>query len=201
MIETNLRKTYQKICIDPVLRIKGLQKVHPIFLTYFAGFLGIGIFPALAFGFPLLAFALLVISGFIDTLDGSLARHYEKSSPEGAALDILSDRVVEFAIILGLYCVDPSSRSLPIIFMLGSILICVTSFLIVGIFTKNDSEKSFYYSPGIIERAEAFIFFAIMILLPSTFFFLSYLFSFLVFLTAFIRIFQFLKKMISITRE
>ena len=192
MIETNLRKTYQKICVDPLLQIQGFQKVHPIFLTCLGGLLGIAIFPALAGGFPLCALLLLILSGFIDTLDGSLARLYAKTSPQGAAMDIVTDRIVEFAILLGLYCVDPPSRSLPIILMLGSILICVTSFLIVGLFTENKTEKSFHYSPGIIERAEAFIFFAIMIFLPAAFHFLSYLFSFLVLLSAFIRMIQFL---------
>jgi archaetidylinositol phosphate synthase len=194
VIETNFRKTYQKICIDPVLRIKRLQKVRPIFLTCLAGFLGICIFPALAFGFPLFALLLLILSGFIDTLDGSLARLYAKTSSKGAAMDIVTDRIVEFAIILGLYSVDPNSRSLPIILMIGSILICVTSFLVVGIFTKNETEKSFYYSPGIMERAEAFIFFAVMILLPTAFDFFSYLFSLLVFITALIRMIQFLQE-------
>jgi phosphatidylglycerophosphate synthase len=163
-------------------------------LTFFAGFLGISIFPVLALGFPLFAFTLLILSGFMDTLDGSLARLYAKDSPKGAAMDIITDRVVEFAIVLGLYSVDPSSRALAVILMLGSILICITSFLIVGIFTENNSEKSFFYSPGIIERAEAFILFAAMMLLPSAFFFLSYLFSFLVLTTALIRMVQFLKR-------
>ncbi len=192
MIETHLRKTYQQICIDPLLRFKGLQKVHPIVLTCLGGIIGVGIFPALAFGFPLLALFLLILSGFIDTLDGSLARLCAKASPKGAALDIVSDRVVEFAILLGVYSVDPASRSLPVILMLGSVMICVTSFLIVGMFTANDSQKSFHYSPGIMERAEAFIFFAAMILLPSTFVCLAILFSCLVFMTAAIRMFQFL---------
>lgn len=194
MIETNLRKRYQRICIDPLLRIKGLQKVHPIVLTCSALFLGICILPTLALGFPLFAIVLLIFSGFIDTLDGSLARFYGKTSERGAALDILSDRIVEFAIILALYSVDPTTRALPIIFMLGTILVCITSFLTVGIFTTNTTEKSFCYSPGIIERAEAFIFFAAMILFPTLFFFLSYLFSLLVFITALVRMVQFMKQ-------
>jgi len=193
VIEIKLRKKYQKICVDPLLRVKGSQRIHPIFLTCLAGFLGVSVFPALALYLPLFAVFLLILSGFIDTLDGSLARFYAKTSSKGAALDIVTDRIVEFAIILGLYSVDPHSRSLSIILMLGSILICITSFLIVGIFSENNTEKSFYYSPGIIERAEAFIFFTAMILLPTAFVFLAYFFSILVFMTAFIRMAQFLK--------
>jgi archaetidylinositol phosphate synthase len=194
MIETHLRKIYQKYCIDCYLHFKIFRKIDPKLLTCFACLLGISTLPLLAFNLPLLAFLCLIFSGFLDTLDGSLARMYQKTSPKGAAFDILSDRLVEFCVILGLYCVDPTSRALPTLCMLGSVLICVTSFLVVGIFTENNSEKGFHYSPGLIERAEAFIFFAVMILFPSTFLFLSYLFTGLVFITACIRMFQFSKQ-------
>jgi phosphatidylserine synthase len=164
----------------------------PDFFTYLACLSGLSIIPLLAFGYSITAFAMLTLSGFLDTVDGSIARLLKISSPRGAALDIVSDRIVEFAIILGLYTIDPATRGLPAILMLGSILICVTSFLIVGVFTEKDSEKSFYYSPGLIERAEAFIFFALMILFPSIFTIASYLFSFLVFITAALRMRQFM---------
>jgi hypothetical protein len=75
--------------------------------------------------------------------------------------------------------------------MLGSILICVTSFLVVGIFLENTSQKSFYYSPGLIERAEAFLFFVLMILFSKAFSILAVIFSILVFLTAALRLYQF----------
>lgn len=194
MIETSLSKTYQKCCINPLLRFNALNRIRPVIFTCLSCFAGLAILPLLVYNLNVYAFVFLLISGFLDTLDGSFARHTNTASAKGAALDIVSDRIVECAIILGLFCVEPSSRALPAILMLGSILICVTSFLIVGIFTENNSEKSFHYSPGLIERAEAFIFFGIMILIPSTFFYLSYLFSSLVLVTAFIRMAQFLKK-------
>lgn len=75
--------------------------------------------------------------------------------------------------------------------MLTSILLCVTSFLVVGIFTEKQTEKSFYYSPGLIERGEAFFFFILMILFPSYFVLLSSLFILLVLLTTAIRVVQF----------
>ena len=75
--------------------------------------------------------------------------------------------------------------------MLMSILICITSFLVVGIFSPNTSEKGFFYSPGFIERGEAFLFFIVMAIFPSLFPFFSLLFFSLVFLTALIRLVQF----------
>ena len=133
------------------------------------------------------------MTGFLDTLDGSLARHLKTTSPKGTVFDITSDRLVEFSIILGLYAFDPTHRALGTLLMLGSVLICVTSFLVVGIFEDNQTEKGFHYSPGIMERAEAFLFFGAMILFPSYFMILAILFTSLVFLTAVIRLSQFSK--------
>lgn len=193
MIETNLRKHYQKCCIEPLLRLQLIRKFHPHFLTALACLSGICVLFSLAFGYPLTAFFCLALSGFLDTLDGSLARHTGIPSEQGAAFDIVADRIVEFAVILGLFFLEPQARALPALLMVGSTLICITSFLVVGIFTQNTSEKSFHYSPGLMERAEAFLFFALMILFPAFFFYLSYLFSALVFLTAAIRMFQFFR--------
>ncbi len=193
MLEKNLRERYQKICIDPLLNLKIFERTPPIFFTCMACLIGIGIFPLIVYQHRLFAFCLLCVSGFLDTFDGSLARRYGKTSSYGAALDIVSDRIVEFAVLLGLLLVDPTSRALPAFLMLGSILICVTSFLVVGIFTENQSSKSFHYSAGLMERAEAFVFFATMILLPASFFVLSLVFSVLVFWTAVVRMIQFFK--------
>jgi phosphatidylglycerophosphate synthase len=147
--------------------------------------------PLIAFGHPFMAVLFLLISGFLDTLDGSIARHRKISTVQGAVMDIISDRLVEFSVLLGLFFVEPNSRGFSCMLMLGSAYLCITSFLIVGVFTKNNSQKSFFYSWGLIERSEVFIFFLLMILFPSQFFLLSSIFTAGVFLTAFIRIWQF----------
>lgn len=190
MIDSYYRTTYQKIFVDPLLQKIQKVGITPNMLTLLALISGVAIFPALALGYSWMAILFLGFSGYLDTLDGSLARKSTYDTPKGAVLDIVSDRIVEFSIILGLFSVDPN-RALLCIFMLGSILICITSFLVVGIFTKNQGPKSFYYSPGLIERTEAFIFFFLMMLFPLQFPFFAFLFTALVSLTAFIRIFQF----------
>ena len=76
----------------------------------------------------------------------------------------------------------------------------MTSFLVVGIFSENKSQKGFHYSPGLMERPEAFLFFAMMMLLPTLFSALALLFTFLVFLTAGLRVLEFKNKMNEINR-
>lgn len=192
MIDTRGRSAYQKWIIQPLLNLSWIRCLHPHFITLFALLSGTCIVFLLAYGFSKSVIALLILSGFLDTLDGSLARHRGISSSKGAVIDIFSDRIVEFCIIMGLYLVDPLDRGFLALCMLGSVLFCITSFLVVGIFEKQETEKSFYYSPGIMERTEAFVFFAAMILFPSYFSWLAISFTALVTFTAFFRVYQFL---------
>lgn len=192
MLEQSLRHHYQKIMVDPLVK-KINHHLAPLQITLLSGLLGLLFIPVLLHGNALLAIFLLLASGYCDTLDGSLARHQNSFSPTGAVLDIVTDRIVEFAVIFALYLVNPTARSLCVILMLGSILFCITSFLVVGIFTQNDSHKSFHYSPGLMERAEAFCFFIAMVLFPDYFNAFALVFTALVCLTAFIRLKQFAK--------
>lgn len=192
MIESYVRPFYQKIFCDPLARILG-KNFSPNTLTFLGTLVGVAILPALFYDFVSLALTLLVITGIFDTLDGTVARLFQKDSSYGTVIDIIGDRIVEFSIVLGLFLVSPETRALGCLLMLGSILICVTSFLVVGIFSENESQKGFHYSPGLMERPEAFLFFAAMMLLPTLFSALALLFTFLVFLTAAIRVLEFKK--------
>lgn len=193
MLDSHGRHFYQNRLLNPILSWSIWDKVSPHAVTMAGCLVGISIWPLLMRNFTFLAVCGLLLSGFLDTLDGSLARYKGLSSPQGAALDIFCDRIVEFSILLGLYEVNPEMRALPILFMLGSVLLCITSFLVVGIFSENDSYKAFYYSPGLIERTEAFGFFLMMMIWPDFFTPLAWIFSGLVFLTAIIRLWQFFR--------
>jgi phosphatidylglycerophosphate synthase len=192
MIDSNYRKIYQKVCVDPILPF--IIRISPQIITLLSCLTGLMAFIFIVLDFPWVAFLALMVSGFLDTLDGSVARYLNVASSKGAALDIVSDRMVEFFVIMGLYFVDPALRAFPSLLMLGSILLCITTFLVVGMFVENKSVKSFFYSPGLIERGEAFIFFSIMILFPSSFISAAYLFSSLTFFTAVFRLYEFIRR-------
>lgn len=190
MIEQTIRQPYQKIAVDPVARLLS-DRFSPNTITWLSGGLGVFVLPALMFNHPILALIVLLMSGYCDTLDGTLARLTNKATAWGSVLDITMDRLVEFWVVLALFWVDPTQRGVWCIFMLGSMMLCITSFLVVGIFVPNTSHKSFHYSRGLMERAEAFIFFAAMIIWPEYFHVLACLFIFLVTLTGVIRLYQF----------
>ena len=174
MIENTCRARVDATLLTPVIKyLAQFSRLSPNHLSLAALSFGIGVFVSLLLGHAWLACGLLLLSGYCDILDGAYARVTGKATDQGAVLDILCDRAVEFLVILGLYYIEPAARAEMIIFMLGSVLLCVTSFLVVGIYTANQSEKGFYYSVGIMERAEAFVFFMLMILLPQYFHFFS----------------------------
>jgi phosphatidylserine synthase len=193
MLEQTLRHYYQRLLIEPLVH-RLSSRITPLSVTWLSGLFGLFFIPFLLLNKPLLAIASLLISGYLDTLDGSIARYQNKTSDFGSAMDILVDRFVEFGVIFAFYLLNPIQNGLTSMLMLGSILLCITSFLVVGIFTNNNSNKSFHYSPGLMERAEAFIFFIAMILFPKYFNAFALIFCFLVCLTAWIRMSEFKKQ-------
>lgn len=183
MLESCIRPVYERILVAPAARWL-VQVVSPNTVTLLSLATGVAAAPAIATGHHFLACGLLLLSGYFDTLDGTLARLSGRTSPFGAMLDVICDRLVEWAVVLGLYGVDPSSRGWPALLMLGSVLIVITGFLAAAIFIENDSHKSFNYTPGLMERPEAFAFFGMMILFPGAFNWFAGLFILLVLYTA-----------------
>jgi len=181
--------------VDPVARVLCTHKsITPTTITLLGALAGLTTIPLLYTGQNMMAILLILFSGYLDTVDGTLARLTQTTSSVGCVLDITCDRLVEFAIVLGLFLVAPYDRGFLSLIMLGAILFCVTSFLVVGIFSDNNTEKSFHYSPGLMERAEAFIFFIAMVLFPEFFTPLALVFTTLVFWTGFYRIWQFIRQ-------
>ena len=196
MLDSHARPFFQKYLIDPVLPTLAQIGCSPTQITVLGLITGLCAAPMIIANYPWFAVLLLILSGYLDSLDGSLSRYLNKISPKGAFYDILFDRIVEITTVLGLYFYDPS-RALSIILLLSSFLICLTTFLTTGILSKNSSNKSFHYSPGIIERFETFLFFILMILLPQYWNYLSYLFILLVLITSILRFKLFNKVLIS----
>ena len=189
MLESHIRPIYQRTLVDPLARVLcPWSFLSANRISIISGVLGLFVLAALALGHPWMAVGFLWLSGYLDTLDGTLARMRRSASPFGSVLDIFADRVVEASCVIGLYLMLPASRGFLCLLMLSSILLCITSFLVVGVFSENESHKSFHYSPGLMERAEAFIFFTAMILLPHYFVILSLVFSALVLWTGIARI-------------
>lgn len=114
---------------------------------------------------PILAVGVLWFSGFLDAVDGTMARK-TKTSPLGTVLDVSYDRLVEISVIIGLAFRYPDAMWVLLI-LSTSIIYAMTIFLTVGAVSEKKGIKTFYYQPGLAERTEGFLLFTLMILLPN----------------------------------
>lgn len=135
-------------------------------VTILAMLIGVssGIFTYL--GYNYIGVLVLWLSGYLDAVDGTIARETNSSSAFGTIMDITFDRMVEASVIIG---VASRYRELSYSAMLLSIsiIITMTIFLTTGSLTDKKSEKSFYYQAGLAERTEGFIMFSLIILLKD----------------------------------
>ena len=201
MIDSWLSKTKAKNAIEKIVKNLFYNRVSANQLTAIGLFLGLlSAFLTFLSGIMLLKVELIMISSllmifsfFFDVIDGAVARLQEPTI-FGGILDIFCDRTVEVFIIVAIISTDPIILIWPGIFTLTSIVLCITMFLAVGgsIKVKNlkESEKVIYYRKGLIERSETFIFLLVMNILFFWYwrFILLWLFAFLIFLTAFLRL-------------
>jgi archaetidylinositol phosphate synthase len=69
-------------------------------VTIISFFIGISSGVLFYFGYPIVAVIVLWFSGFLDAVDGTMARK-TKPSPWGTVMDVTFDRLVEISVILG----------------------------------------------------------------------------------------------------
>lgn len=188
MLDTHARKY-----INPIIDLGanfflnlGLKPNH---VTIIALLVGISTSIFLYFDMKLIAVAVLWFSGYLDAVDGAMARNSNLTSSFGTLLDIVSDRIVEVGMIIvfGINFVDVRFN---LLILAISILMSMTIFLTVGACTEKKGMKSFYYQAGVAERSEGFILFSLMILLPNYLGIISNIFSILVLFTAGQRFFE-----------
>ncbi|WP_458701591.1 CDP-alcohol phosphatidyltransferase family protein [Sulfurospirillum sp. 1307] len=179
MIDTYARGYFSKLFLAIAKLLLSLH-VKPLHVTVFSLF--IGVVGAIYFyvGLHITSLILLWLSGFMDVLDGELARLSNQSSQKGALLDIFFDRIVEISYIFA-FIGTASSESLLVLSC--TIILSMTLFLSVGAMSQKESKKAFYYQAGLIERTEGFILFSLMIMFADFSTYIAYLFAFLILLT------------------
>lgn len=77
-------------------------KANPNFITLLALFVAIIAGISFYYDFILLAGFLVLINGFLDVLDGEIAKYYKKETKLGDFLDHTLDRIADISIFLGL---------------------------------------------------------------------------------------------------
>ncbi len=166
MLDTHARKIVQPL-LNKVANVFIKLKITPNMISFLA--LIVGIFAPISlllFEMPILSVCILWFSGFLDAVDGTVARITNKTTGFGTVMDITFDRIVEISVIVVLAYLYADTEFYFII-LLSAIIISMTVFLSVGASSKKESEKTFHYQAGLAERSEGFIFFSMMMLFPK----------------------------------
>jgi phosphatidylglycerophosphate synthase len=122
---------------------------------------------AFARGGVMLGLIALAISAGLDAVDGTIARECAAPSVLGGVFDLTADRVVEIFVIVGIAWRDPALY-FPALVLVGSWYVNITVFLAVGAALERRGPKLIEYPPGILERTEAIIFFAVLAIVEAT---------------------------------
>ncbi len=183
MLDTNARKVVQ-----PMIRKTADAFIKRNFTADHVTIIAllVGLVPSILLFFgasPVLAVAILWFSGYLDAVDGTIARVTKTSSPFGTIMDIVFDRIVEISLIAVL-ALKYSSNPYFFCLLACAIILSMTIFLTVGAASEKASEKSFYYQPGLAERTEGFIMFTLMILFSTYVDFFCVIFTLMVLFTA-----------------
>ena len=188
MLDTHARKW-----VEPIIKSgakffhnRGLSANQVTLLSFLIG-LSTSVF--ILFNQPLWAVLILWLSGYLDAVDGSIARNYGKPSAVGSLMDITFDRVVELGMILSLG-IRHTNDLLALLFLSCAIIFSMTVFLTVGALASQKGIKSFYYQAGVMERTEGFVGFTLMILLPEYVGVLAFLMAGLITFTGLQRFFE-----------
>jgi phosphatidylglycerophosphate synthase len=182
MLDTRARKA-----VDPLFEriATWLLKLRftPNLVTVLAFLIGICAGMLLYLRLPVAAVLVLWLSGLLDAVDGTMARLSGRSSLVGAVLDVTADRVVELGFVWALALQHPA-QLLPLLGLVSCILLSMTVFLTTGMLAQNNSNKSFFYPAGLMERTEGFLFFSLMALFQSHLALITWVFAGLILFTA-----------------
>jgi phosphatidylglycerophosphate synthase len=136
--------------------------------TIAAAIIGVMAGAAFAIGQTAIGILLLAVSAILDALDGTMAREFGGSpSRFGGVMDLSFDRVVEAAVIVGIVWRHPQLDFYALL-LVASWYINITIFLAVGAAMERTGPKLIDYPPGILERTEALIFFAVLALVEAS---------------------------------
>lgn len=162
-------------------------KLSPINVTFIALILGLCASIAYYFDYKFLSIVILWISGYLDAVDGSMARKSKAVTKVGTLLDIFFDRVVELAFIV-IFASKHEDAVFALLCLTCTIVMSMSVFLTSGMLIENKGKKSFHYQAGLMERTEGFIMFTLMILFNNYMWQMTFLYASLIAFTVFQRI-------------
>lgn len=193
MIDTRMRDFFQPTfnALSGPLVKAGISANTLTGLAFASGLCAGGL---IAFGQVAAGVSVLWFSGLLDVLDGSVARLSGKSSKAGAYMDLILDRMVEAAIILGFAWRFPEPVFAYLLFF-TTVIFNFSTFIVAGSLFANTGKKSIHYDVGLAERTETFLAFTAMAVWPEEIFAILMVFNLVILYTGirrFIKVIRFL---------
>jgi len=99
---SQIRKTAAYYLTEPVVRLLDKTSISPNTITWFGFLLAIGAAGLIVTGHLFAAGFMVLIAGFLDILDGALARYHSQVTRFGAVLDSILDRLSEAGLLLAI---------------------------------------------------------------------------------------------------
>ncbi len=131
------RKTLSCYFTNPVVKVLARTPVTPNFLTFFSLILAAGAAALIATGNLLAAGFIVLVAGFLDMLDGALARWTNRVTRFGAVLDSTIDRLAEGVVLLGIMYFYADEGSTIGVLLAGAVLL--TSLLVSYIRSRAEA--------------------------------------------------------------
>lgn len=135
--------------INPAARALASLGLEPNTITQLGLASGIAASAALAKGMLWAGFLFLLLTAFLDVMDGAVARIKGKTSSFGGFLDAVSDRYSDAAILIGIAVYLQGHYALVFVVLLGSLMVSYTRSKAENYLARCDV--------GIAERAERLI--------------------------------------------
>lgn len=173
----NVLRRAKDALLLPVARRTG-KNVNPITITLVAGIVGVLAAYAGFRGEFALGLGLFWLNRILDGFDGAVARVSGRQTDMGAYADTLLDFLIYTSIPFALTMRDPSLEKLVILaFLLGTFYVNAAAFLYLSAIlerrqqgAKARGELTAITMPsGVVEGAEAVVFYSLFFLLPDAF--------------------------------
>jgi CDP-diacylglycerol--glycerol-3-phosphate 3-phosphatidyltransferase len=166
--------------------------VKPNDITILALLLGILASLCFYFNKNFEAIVILWISGYLDAVDGAMARKSKSISKVGTLLDISFDRIVELSFII-VFALKHSDAVFALLCLTCAIVMSMSVFLTSGMLLENSGKKSFHYQAGLMERTEGFVMFTLMIIFKIFMKEIAFIYALLILFTAIQRLLNAIK--------
>ena len=159
---SRVRKTASHYLTEPAVRLLARTSITPSNITWLGFLLAVGAAALIITGHLFAAGFVVLVSGFLDMLDGTLARHTNQATLFGAILDSTLERLSEAVLLLGILVLYARDQSLAPVLLVGIALI---GSLLVSYIRARAEALGLECQVGIFTRPERVIVLALGLLL------------------------------------